>query len=85
MPRNSANSLRTAAADSQATYGCVDWYLYQSSPTATAPSTGPLDGARLPAPSARIIERAVAAAAATVTAVTRAAAPSEAAARQSSR
>ncbi len=77
MPRNSAIS------NTQATYGCVDWYIYTNSPAAPASASGAPAGSALPAPCTRIIERAVAAAGAKVMAVTRAAAPPECATQQS--
>ena len=71
MQRNSLIAIRLDAAwqaavgspcpDAQAAYGCVDWYLYQSSPAAPADSTV-LAGPAFAAPCSSIIERAVAAA-----------------------
>lgn len=73
MQRSSLISLRPAwqeavgspCPDAQAAYGCVDWYLYQSSAPAPADSTG-LAGPAFAAPCSSIIERAVAAAGAAV-------------------
>ena len=49
--------LASVCADAQATYGCVDWYLYQSSPAAASDSTA-LAGPAFAAPCSSIIERA---------------------------
>jgi len=75
MQRNSIIPLRPAAAwqrsapspcaDAQATYGCVDWYLYESPPAPVTDSTI-FAGSGFAAPCANIIERAVAAAGAGV-------------------
>lgn len=91
MPRNTVISLRpaaawhralgTACADTQATYGCVDWYLYQNAPVTpceSAVSSGPA----FAAPCSSIIERAAAAAGAAATAVTHAPSAPEIGARQ---
>lgn len=88
MQRNNVISLRPAAAwqravgsayaDDRATYGCVDWYLYQHATAAPADSTGVLA-----APCSSLIEHAAAAAGAAVTAGTRSASSAEAGARQS--
>jgi hypothetical protein len=85
MQRNNVVSLRPAAAwqralgfgcaDDQATYGCVDWYLYRHATGASADSTGVHA-----APCSSIIEHAVAAAG---TAVARSASSAEAGAQQS--
>jgi len=89
MQRNSINSRRPAAAsqramgsacaDAQATYGCVDWYLYQS-PQAAATDSTVLASPAFAAPCSSIIERAAAAAGA---AVGRAASPADAGSWQS--
>jgi len=55
----------SACADAQATYGCVDWYLYQSPPAPVTHSTI-FAGSGFAAPCSNIIERAVAAAGAAV-------------------
>jgi hypothetical protein len=76
-PRPAAAWQRSAAlpcADTQATYGCVDWYLYQSPPAAALDSTV-LSGPGFAAPCSSIIERATEAAGA---AVARTATPSPA-------
>ena len=59
-----------AEADVRATYGCVDWYLYQNAPPTPAESGGRATTPAVAAPCSSLIERAAAAAGATVTAVT---------------
>lgn len=91
MQRNSVISLRPAAAwqralgsacaDTQATYGCVDWYLYQGS--SVTPSESISSAPAFVAPCSSLIERAVAAAGAAVAAAARTPSPAESGARQS--
>ena len=69
--------LGSACSDAQTTYGCVDWYLYQSSPAAAGDSTD-LSGHAFAAPCSSILEHAAAAAGVAVTAAARTASPSPA-------
>ncbi len=77
MQRNSVVSLRPPSADVQATYGCVDWYLYQNSPLPPAQSDMLTDPA-IVAPCSSIIERAAAAAGTAVTVASHVVSPAEA-------
>jgi len=93
MQRNSIISLRPAAtwqrilgsasADARATYGCVDWYLYQNPAAIPVDSPATRAGATATGSRSSIIERAAAAAGAMAAAAARATSPPDSAARRS--